>query len=520
MIFAANSPDLNLSEILNQIETRMFIKNTKGEYLACNSKFAKDARLEDPKELFGKCDYDLIWNENAEDYRNDDFKVIQSGIPIINKIEPQKTPSGKIKYLITSKYPLKNKNNKIIGLMGLYNDITELKQTELKQLELQKNALQNQKMESLGLLAGRIAHDFNNYLLSIIGNLDLIMNEYSSHRELIELLNEVKQNTQELTKLTKQLLAYSGKGKFTLSNIILNDAIAQLSQLIKATIPKHIQLNYQLNKEIAPIEGDIGQIQQMIINLLNNAVEAIGDQRGTITITTGMRDCDGDYILRNKIGNQIKPGRYVFIEITDTGYGITPELQDKIFEPFFTTKESAGGLGLPAVLGIVKGHEGAIIVYSEPKKGTTIKCLFPAKNQTIHIIPVNNQYYFETPFKNETIMVVDDEPMVRATLKRILEKFGYKVILAENGEEAVELYKSFGNDIHLIIMDLTMPKMDGGTAFSTIKLINPDVKVILSSGYNEQEISQRFVSKGLAGFLQKPYEMKELIDKIKKVLKH
>ncbi len=518
MNFAPNCPDLKLTEILNHIETRMFIKDSNGIYIACNEPFAKDAGLSKPDELFGKSDFDLPWKENAENYRKDDFNVIKTGISIINKIESQITPDANKKYLITSKYPIKDQNKNIIAVLGLYNDITQIKQMELKQLETQKRTLQTQRLESMGLLAGGVAHDFNNYLLSIIGNLDMIMSDNHPNQKLIEQLNEIKNQTQELTKLTKQLLAFSGKGKFTLNSINLNDVISEISQLIRASVPKKIQLNYQLEKNLLLIEGDHGQIQQMLINLITNAIEAIGDANGTITIATGIRTIDSDYINKNKIGNMIDPGIYVYIEITDTGEGIPPEIQERMFEPFFSTKEVGRGLGLSAVMGIVKGHNGTINVYSEPKKGSTIKCLFPAQNAQ-HKREGKETLVSETPTnKKQTIMVVDDELMVRNTLKRILEKSGYDVILADDGIDAISKFKNYKDEISLVIMDLTMPKMDGATAFSELKLIKSNVKVLLSSGYNEQELSQRFVSKGLAGFLQKPYGMKDLLEKIKKII--
>ena len=221
----------------------------------------------------------------------------------------------------------------------------------------------NQKYESLGILAGGLAHDFNNFLLSIIGNLELVLSETKQFSpDVVEILEDIKRNTIDLTALTKQLLAYSGKGKITLTKIDLNTTVSHIWKLLRASISKDIQININLEKNLPLIEADVQQIQQVVINLVANAAESINNSVGTITITTGVQHCDEEYIKRNRLGNKISPGLYSYIEVIDTGTGIKQEQQDKIFEPFYTTKDMGRGLGLPAVMGIIKGHKGSLLL--------------------------------------------------------------------------------------------------------------------------------------------------------------
>jgi PAS domain S-box-containing protein len=516
MDFSAEARHLNFDDILNQTETRMFIKDIKGRYIACNKQFAQDAGYVKTQDIFGKTDEDMSWRENSNYYRECNADIMKTGTAVVNKIERQTFGGKKDHYLFISLYPIKDANGEIQALLGAYKDITALKEFEFAQLDLQKKYLTNQKYESLGILAGGLAHDFNNFLLSIIGNLELVLSETKQFSpDVVEILEDIKRNTIDLTALTKQLLAYSGKGKITLTKIDLNTTVSHIWKLLRASISKDIQININLEKNLPLIEADVQQIQQVVINLVANAAESINNSVGTITITTGVQHCDEEYIKRNRLGNKISPGLYSYIEVIDTGTGIKQEQQDKIFEPFYTTKDMGRGLGLPAVMGIIKGHKGSLLLYSEINKGSTFKCLFPAIDVPDSYEPskLTNEHYNNQ--EESYILVVDDEEMVRNTLKRILEKFGYKVILAVDGVDAIEKFKENSNTISLVIMDLTMPRMDGSSAFSELKKIKKDVKVILSSGYNAQELSQRFVSKGVAGFLQKPYEIKDLLEKIK-----
>jgi len=252
------------------------------------------------------------------------------------------------------------------------------------------------------------------------------------------------------------------------------------------------------------------------MNLITNGADAIGDRQGLIGVCVGTMECDADYLSDTYLDDELPPGCYAYVEVSDTGAGIEREAVDKIFDPFFTTKFQGRGLGLAAVLGIVRGHKGAINVYSEPGQGTTFKVLLPASSA--HVAqPKGPRPARRDPLLTGTVLLVDDEETVRAVAKRMLERFGLQVLTATDGQQALELFARHA-DIELVIMDLTMPVMGGEECFRKLRRLRSDVKVILSSGYNEQELVQRFVGKGVAAFIQKPYQVGSLLAVVQQVL--
>jgi PAS domain S-box-containing protein len=383
--------------------------------------------------------------------------------------------------------------------------------------ELERLLLQKDKLESLGLLAGGIAHDFNNLLVGIMGNASLALETISSNNPARAMLKDVVLASETAGNLTRQLLAYAGKGRFIVEPVDLSDLVRQISSLLQTSIPKNVQLRLDLVEGLPSVEADVTQIQQLIMNLVINGAEAIGERQGTVLITTATQHVDEDYIATVLTPAQLSPGNYVTIQVHDTGSGMSQETLDKIFDPFFTTKFTGRGLGLAAALGIVRGHKGAIKVYSTVGQGTTFKVLFPASDQCAH--KPTPQPIVQHSIEGETVMVVDDEHVVRRTAKAMLERYGYSVVLAENGKEAVELYKVLSDKIHLVLLDMTMPIMAGEETFRELKMIRADVRVILSSGYNEAEAVRRFTGKGLAGFIQKPYSAVTLTEKVRAVLR-
>jgi CheY-like chemotaxis protein len=261
------------------------------------------------------------------------------------------------------------------------------------------------------------------------------------------------------------------------------------------------------------VEADATQIRQIVMNLVINASEAIGEKSGVIAITTGCMDCDRNYLKDVWLDENIGAGLYVYLEIADTGCGMIRETLSKIFDPFFTTKFTGRGLGMAAVLGIIRGHKGAIKIYSEPDKGTSFKILLPASDRPAEL--------FSRPSGDKNwkgsgvVLLVDDEETVRGIGTEMLKELGFDVITAGDGREALEIFSRDPASIQFVILDLTMPHMDGEQCFRELRRVKPDVKVIMSSGYNEQEVTQKFVGKGLAGFIQKPYRMAVLMDSVR-----
>ncbi len=395
---------------------------------------------------------------------------------------------------------------------GFALDVTDRKRAEAEQQQLEKQLLHAQKLESLGVLAGGIAHDFNNILMAIIGNADLALMRINKESPATENLHRIEQAAARAADLAKQMLAYSGKGKFVVENIDLNNLLEDMLHMLEVSISKKAVLRLNLHPHLPLVEADATQIRQIVMNLVINSSEAIGDRSGVIAITTGCMDCDKQYLKDVWLDEHITAGLYVFLEVADSGCGMDKSVMAKLFDPFFTTKFTGRGLGMAAVLGIVRGHKGAIKVYSEPKKGTTFKVLLPASGKPAELF--NGVSAGDGWTGCGTVLLVDDEESVRGIGREMLSELGFSTITANDGREAVEIYKA-NPHITFVILDLTMPHMDGEQCFRELLRINPALNVIMSSGFNEQEVTQKFVGKGLAGFIQKPYKMSVLSEVIR-----
>lgn len=442
------------------------------------------------------------------------FTIIMSGGQWAGEVKMY-AKDGSIRDILLRAYASKDLSGRITALVGVHTDITEQKRHVEEKLLLEKQLLHAQKLESLGVLAGGIAHDFNNILMAILGNADLALMRINRESPVADNLHEIEKAAAKAADLAKQMLAYSGKGRFLVEPINLNHLIKDMLHMLEVSISKKAVIRLNLHEDLPGIEADATQMRQIIMNLVINASEAIGDKSGFIAITTGCMDCDQNYLKDVWLDANIREGLYVYLEIADTGCGMSNETMAKIFDPFFTTKFTGRGLGMAAVLGIVRGHKGAIRVYSELNKGTTFKILFPASDRPPAIF--NSGHTHEDWCCDGTVLLVDDEETVRGIGKEMLKELGFKVITAYDGREAVEVFRA-NQDISFVILDLTMPHMDGEQCFRELRQIKPDIKVIMSSGFNEQEVTQKFAGKGLAGFIQKPYKLSTLQATVKKVL--
>ena len=297
-----------------------------------------------------------------------------------------------------------------------------------------------QKLESLGVLAGGIAHDFNNILMAIIGNADLALMRINKESPAVENLHRIEQAAARAADLAKQMLAYSGKGKFVVENVDLNTLLEEMLHMLEVSISKKAVLRLNLHQPLPPVEADATQMRQIVMNLVINASEAIGDKSGVIAITTGCMDCDRNYLKDVWLDENLADGLYVYLEIADTGCGMDKETLAKLFDPFFTTKFTGRGLGMAAVLGIVRGHKGAIKVYSEPGRGTTFKILLPASGRPAELF--NGDSHTDDWQGSGTVLLVDDEETVRGIGAEMLKELGFTAITAGDGREAVEIFKS------------------------------------------------------------------------------
>jgi len=417
-------------------------------------------------------------------------------------------------WVLCNAYPIENSEGLLQQVVVVFSDITNLKKAEEAKLSYEQQIQQAQKMESLGVLAGGIAHDFNNILTSIVGNTELALMRLKPESPVLENLQRIEKGAIRATDLAKQMLAYSGKGKFVVDSIDLNRLVEEMGHMLDVSISKKVVLRYNLTKPLPAIEADATQIRQVVMNLVINASEAIGDKSGVIAITSGCIQCDRNYLRSAYLNHDIPEGLYVYLEVADTGCGMDKETKAKLFEPFFTTKFTGRGLGMAAVQGIIRGHKGAINVYSEVGKGSTFKLLFPAGARPAEQF---DQEPAEIKFKGEgTILLVDDEETVRAIGTEMLKELGFSVITANDGKEAIDLYQSH-QGLHCVILDLTMPHKDGEQTFRELRISDPSVKVIMSSGYSEYEVTQKFAGKGLSGFIQKPFKMSTLQEVLQRI---
>ncbi|KXK36527.1 MAG: Blue-light-activated protein [Candidatus Hinthialibacteria bacterium OLB16] len=401
---------------------------------------------------------------------------------------------------------------------SLFSNIIERRRSEEARSKLEAQVHHTQKLESLGVLAGGIAHDFNNLLMGVLGNASLALMELPPESPARESVNHIEKAAMRAAELARQMLAYSGKGRFVIQKINLSKLVEEMTHLLQVSISKKVFLRYNFADNLPAIEGDATQIRQVIMNLITNASDAIGDKSGVITITTGLIETDSTYLESTYLKDDLPGGYYVFLEVSDTGCGMDEETRARIFDPFFTTKFTGRGLGLAAVLGIVRGHKGTVKVYSEAGRGTTFKILLPCcdsqeDTQENHVESTRKDWV-----GTGTILIVDDEESVRYISKRILESHGFKVLTANDGREGVKAYEAQKEAIDLVLLDMTMPHMDGEEAFRELRLINPDVHVILTSGYTEQEATARFTGKGLAGFIQKPFLPSSLLEIVRNKL--
>jgi PAS domain S-box-containing protein len=413
-----------------------------------------------------------------------------------------------------------------VSILSLVQDVTDrvLAEQQGRKAAAERQALErklqeSQKLESLGVLAGGIAHDFNNLLTGVLGNASLARMDLPADSPVQPFLEQIEVAAVRAADLCKQMLAYSGKGRFVVNRLDLNALIEDTTRLLHVSISKRAVMKYQLAPGLPVVLGDATQLRQVIMNLVINASEAISDRSGFISVTTGLTRADRAYLAGAYFARDLPEGDYVSLEISDNGGGMSPEVLEKIFDPFFTTKFTGRGLGLAAVLGIVRGHKGALKVFSEPGWGTTFKILLPCAEGIAEEIARSSPGFVANWKGSGRVLVVDDEETVRVTTARMIEATGFTTALADNGRTGVEEFTADPDGFALVMLDLTMPHMDGDEAFRALRAIRPDVRVLLMSGFSEQEVTARFSGEGLAGFIQKPFTLPALCEKLQEIFR-
>jgi len=393
----------------------------------------------------------------------------------------------------------------------LRREMDERRLAESEHRKLEAQVQYSQRLESMGVLAGGVAHKFNNLLTSIMGYTSMAAMELPRKSRVQEHLDQVLDAAKSAAELTQQMLAYSGRGQFVLESLDISRIVEGTARLLESMLSKKAHLVLELAATSPPIEADAAQIRQVLINLATNASDALADRAGEIAIRTGVMWAEAGELPSLHAGRATPAGLYAYLEVADTGCGIDPETLAKIFDPFFTTKFTGRGLGLPAVLGIVRAHRGSIRVASTPGQGTVVRAFFPTMEEAEPEPPAATAPESALWTMTGTVLVVDDEEPILLLAKAVLEEVGLTVLTARDGNQAVEVFRDHGDRIHAVLLDVTMPGMDGTEVFRHFHQARPDIRVILCSGYNEHEVSSRLGDDRPAAFLRKPYEPRELL---------
>jgi len=461
-----------------------------------------------------------------ESYRSE---VIAQWMELVGKAIAEKSEIERSEYRVTCKDGTV-KTALIFGIpvsskvFVMFDDITDRKRAEEERLQMEQQFLQSQKLESLGIMAAGIAHDFNNLLQSILGNMELAVRTLPQKTDPHKYITRALTSGQAAAQLTSLMLAYVGKGSLAKKDLDLNELVRVNADMLKTTVGSAVSLELFPSQELPKILADEAQIQQVIMNLLTNAAESIEEQPGIVRLTTGIQECDQACLAASLLDKKPEPGRYVFLEVSDTGCGMSEETIKRLFDPFFTTKFIGRGLGMSAVMGIVKSHNGALFVQSSPGRGTTFRVFFPAADAMPPNIspqekpcPSEKGSITEKPL-SRVALVADDEKNVLRICKKMVELCGFTVITARDGCEAVSCFREHAEEIDIVLLDLTMPNMDGITAMNEIYSISPNAKLILSSGFNKDELSNRITGQAPSCFIRKPYSLNVLETELRRVM--
>jgi len=484
--------------------------HSEGEIKYINPAGVKLFGASGPQELIGRLYLDLVHPDDRAGSKERIKKMLGEGLIVPFRDHRLVALDGRVINVESTGTTFKHQDK--VMIQTIIHDISDRKKAEEEKARLASQLLQAQKMEAIGTLAGGIAHDFNNLLMGIQGHTSLMLMDVDSSHPMFEHLNEIKNHVKNSVNLTKQLLGFARGGKYETRTTDLNELVKNQTRMFQRT-RKEITIYENYEKNLWATDVDRGQIDQVLLNFYVNAWQAMPGG-GDLTVKTENIIIDENYDAHF----EVKPGKYVKISVADTGVGMDETTRQRIFEPFFTTREMGRGtgLGLASVYGIIKNHEGFINVYSELSEGTTFTVYLPASGKTV---AKKEKAYGRLVEGHGTILLVDDEKMITDVGKQIIERLGYDVLTAGGGKEAIEIYKENRDKIDLVVLDMIMPVVGGGETFEKLKEIDSNVRVLLSSGYSLNSQASTILAKGCAGFIQKPFYMKELSQKIAAILK-
>lgn len=427
-----------------------------------------------------------------------------------------RTRAGRSLPIDDSIAPIRADEGPVEGVVVIFRDRTETLRAAEARDEMERRLRDAQRLESLGRLAGGVAHDFNNLLAAIAGYASLEREGATEGSDLAESLDTITEAAQRGADLCAQLLTYAGRGRGSPEPVLLRAFVAASARLLRVSIPKQIMLSMDLGDDSREVSVDPGQLQQVVMNLVLNAADALKGQQGVITLRTGCERLDGAALQRVRVGGDAPPGEYAFLEVSDTGPGIPPEVLPRIFEPFFTTRGGGRGLGLSTVLGVVLAHGGALTLRSEKDLGTTFRVYFPARGTTV--VPPPPRAPSGGWRGAGRILLVDDEDAVRRVAQRILERLGFEVVPACDGEEAVALFLAAPEDFRALVSDIAMPRRNGIDAAKTMRSIRADLPVLLMSGFSAREVPTTFPGAAPFARMAKPFVADTLRDALRELL--
>jgi len=483
-----------------------FVKDADGKAVFLNNYYER-AYGWDVSECIGKVDAELYPPELAEQFAESDRRVLENNreMRYVTRILQDDVMHS----MLTYKFPIPSQSNVRPMIGGIALDITEQEKAEDERRKIEKQMQQAQKLESLGVLGGGIAHDFNNLLMGMLGHADLALTKLPKDTPGRENIEEVVSSAQRAADLANQLLAYSGEGKFVVETVNLSNVVKEMSNLLEVSISKKATLSFGLEGEIPAIKCDTTQIRQVVMNLIVNASDALENESGEISINTGTVHRTAADFADTYLGPKLPDGQYVYVRISDTGMGMDEETRNRIFDPFFTTKFAGRGLGLAAVMGIVRSHGGAIALESTPGEGTAFTVYLPATDEHIQErTPESDEG--ETWAGSGMILVADDEETVRDVAKMMLESIGFEVMTVTNGREAVDMFDEYPGRFRAVLLDITMPELGGVEAYHEMRKTDANIPIILSSGYNKQDEVEHVPDSHPPVFLKKPYRIESI----------
>ena len=510
----------SLINIIDSMGDGVFVVDDQGKMIFCNKSSERiigygmlNLEMEDRVRLIGNYLPDMVTPFPPEDLPISKALRGECTEPTTYFIRNERRPNG-VWVSVTGR-PLRNSIGKIIGGVIVFRDITLQHRSEQDRKTLEEQMFRTQKLESLGVLAGGIAHDFNNLLMGVVGNTDLALLDETCSESVRQRLDHVAVAARRLADLTNQMLAYSGQSTLIEQPINVSKLLLEMSDLLKPVVSKKADVRFSCPIDLPEISGDATQIRQVLMNLITNASDALGNNPGVVSLKTGEVYLNQEAISHLYLREGVMPGRYIFAEVTDSGSGMDEDTLGRIFDPFFTTKFTGRGLGLAAVLGIVRKHGGAIQVESSLGKGTQFRVYFPSESAHAEETEKKVERRPGREAHKGKVLLIDDEEPVLTVVSEMLKGFGYQAVIAASGREGIEAFRIHRDDLDIVILDLTMPDMGGEEVLRHLLHEPTDAKIILSSGYDESQLMDNYA---IHGYLQKPYGAGTLRDALANVL--